>query len=45
MEALIACLLVTTLLPTQEKGHREKGYYSHSIEGETEAQNYVKIKY
>lgn len=43
MGAVIAYLIVTILIPTQEKGQREKGYYSHFTERETEAQNYVNI--
>lgn len=45
MKALMAYLILTTLKPTQQKGQRWKGYYSHSTEGETEAQNYARINY
>lgn len=45
MKALKAHLILTTLIPTQEKGQRWNGYYSHSTEGETEAQNYARISH
>lgn len=41
----MAHLIPMTLIPTQEKGQRWKGYYSHCTEGKTKAQNYARIKH